>query len=103
MLERVADRIRFDASQAVRETISQSGTVRLVLFCLEPGQEIPAHQAAATVVMQAFSGQGALVAGDEVHPARAGDVVIVPPMVPHAMSAREGRFTVLACIVSSGG
>jgi len=103
MLARVRDKIRFDSSSPVQEPIAHSGPVRLVLFCLEEGQEIPAHRAQATVMMQAFSGRGMLAVGDEEHAVQAGDVVVVPPGVAHAMSASEGRFTVLACIVSAAG
>lgn len=101
MVERTSDRIHFDSAQPVTETIAQEGAMRVVLFCLDAGQEIPVHKARATVLMQVFSGRGVLLAGDREQVAQAGDLVIVPPMAPHAMFAREGRFTVLACIVST--
>ncbi len=102
-MERVGEQVRFDPAEPVRVPIAEQGSLRVVLFCLEEGQEIPRHTAAATVLMQAFSGEGVLVSGEEAHEAKAGDLVVVPPMVPHAMKAPRGRFTILACIVSAAG
>ncbi len=100
-MERPQDKVRFDPASPVRVPIARQGRLQLVLFCLDAGQEIPQHTAAATVVMQAFSGEGVLVSGDEAVEAKAGDLVLVPPEVPHAMKAPKGRFTVLATIVSA--
>lgn len=100
-MERPHDKIRFDAANPVRVPVARQGNLQLVLFCLEAGQEIPRHTAAATVVMQAFTGEGVLVSGDESVEAKAGDLVLVPPQVPHAMKAPRGRFTVLATIVAA--
>ncbi len=102
-LVHIEERIRFDETAPVRETIAQEGALRVVLFCLAAGQEISRHTAAATVLMQVVTGEGVLVSGDERHDASTGDLLAVPPLVPHAMKAGSGPFAVLATIVSTAG
>lgn len=72
--------------------------VRLVLFRIEPGQQVAPHTSPSTVVLTVLSGAGLVTGGDREQPARAGMVVAYAPNERHGMRAVDERMVVLAAI-----
>jgi quercetin dioxygenase-like cupin family protein len=72
--------------------------VRVVLFRIEPGQEVTRHTSPSTVVLIIVSGCGIVsgAAGDRV--VRAGDIVAYDRDEPHGMRAADEQFVVAAVI-----
>jgi quercetin dioxygenase-like cupin family protein len=87
----------FDPERVRVKLLHDSEALRLVLFCLQPGQAIPAHSATSTVVMHLVRGRGRFTVGETEHPATAGTVVVCPPNEAHGMAADE-EMVVLATI-----
>lgn len=83
------------------ETVTLLATehVRVLLAALEPGQEIPLHAPEVDLVVTVADGVGELLAGDRVHPLRAGDVAVVPAGETRGIRARSARL-VLVNVVS---
>lgn len=72
---------------------------RLVIFRIEPGQEVPIHTSTSTVLLVILSGTGT-VAGDGVERrVGAGDVVAYAPSEPHGMRA-GGETLVIAAVIA---
>jgi quercetin dioxygenase-like cupin family protein len=74
-----------------------SEAARVVLFCLDAGQEIPLHTSTSEVLMQVIKGRGSLIAGGEDVEAGPGTIVACAREEPHGMKAEE-RMVVLATI-----
>ena len=57
----------------------------VVYFEVEPGHRQGIHQDSAEEVVYIVAGEGEASVGDERHPVRAGDIAVIPAMVPHGV------------------
>jgi quercetin dioxygenase-like cupin family protein len=73
--------------------------VRLVVFRLEPGQEVATHTNDGTVLLTVLSGHGAIIGGTESREVGPGTVVAYAPGEVHGMKAGAERFCLLATII----
>lgn len=71
---------------------------RLVMFRIEPGQEVHPHTSTSSVILSVVAGSGVVRGGDEERPVRAGDVVIYARGELHGMRAVAERLVILAVI-----
>jgi quercetin dioxygenase-like cupin family protein len=80
---------------------------RLVVFRLAPGQAVPPHRNASTVLLSVLAGSGVLSgehAGAPVErPCVAGDVVVYAPNELHGMRAAAEELLLLATITPRPG
>ncbi len=72
--------------------------VRLVVFRIEPGQQVAPHTSEATVLLSVLSGHGVVSAADEERDVGPGAVIAYAPGELHGMRARAERFCLLATI-----
>jgi quercetin dioxygenase-like cupin family protein len=81
-----------------------SPDARLVVFRLAPGQAVPPHRNASTVVLTVLGGEAVLsgAAGEE-HVCRAGETVVYAPRETHGMRATDGELRLLAVIAPRPG
>jgi len=79
------------------QLVHDSENLRLVLFCLKAGQEVPAHTSTSEVLVLALRGEGKFLLGDDEIPLLEGSVASCPPRQPHGLKA-ESDLVVLAVI-----
>ena len=89
--------IEFDPGRRVVKLLHDSPKLRVVLFCLLDGQEVPPHTAPSEVVFYVFQGRGEITVGGERQAVGAGDILTCPPEAPHGLRG-EDNFVVLAVI-----
>ena len=77
--------------------------VRMVVFRLAPGQEVPPHRSTSTVQLAVLDGRGVLAGETEEHACAPGDVVVYAPDELHAMRAVDGELLLLATITPRPG
>jgi quercetin dioxygenase-like cupin family protein len=106
---------RLEAVQAARAAVATSAErpatailhdaadARLVVFRLAPGQAVPPHRNASTVILTVLAGEGVLSGGDGAQPCRAGDVVVYAPDELHGMRADDAELLLLATITPRPG
>lgn len=99
-LQRLHDLMEFDPQRPVSKVVHNSEQMRLVLFCLEAGQTIPAHTSPSAVAFLTLSGRGQVLIGRERAQVEDGCLVVAPPQEPHGLVAQE-RLAVLAAIAPS--
>jgi quercetin dioxygenase-like cupin family protein len=58
----------------------------VVYFEVEPGEYLPTHTDSAEEILYIVSGEGEAWAGDERGRVRAGDLAVIPEMVPHGIA-----------------
>ncbi len=63
--------------------------LRLTLFHFAAGQELSEHTSKARAIVQILSGACAFTVGATVHALKAGDLLHLPPGLPHAVTASE--------------
>lgn len=59
----------------------------VVYFEVEPGKELPAHTDSAEEVLYIVAGQAQARVGDEEKDLRAGDLAVIPALVPHGLTS----------------
>ena len=64
----------------------------VVYFEVEPGEYLPTHTDSAEEVLYIVAGEGEAWAGEERGRVRAGDLAVIPEMVPHGI-ANTGDVT----------
>lgn len=70
--------------------------VAIMNLVLEPGEKVPPHKTPVDVLFQVVEGRGSVEIGEERQEAEAGDIVVSPAKIPHALEADCGEvFSVL--------
>ncbi len=65
-------------------------------LALEPGEKVPLHKTSVDVLFHVIDGRGSVIIGEERSEVAAGEIVISPKMIPHALEADVGdTFSVL--------
>lgn len=80
-----------------------SANVRMLVFRLTPGQSVPPHHNASTVIIHVLQGEGMLSGADGERPCAAGDVVAYEPSETHGMRAVDSELLLLVTIAPSPG
>ena len=58
----------------------------VVYFEVEPGEYLPTHTDSAEEILYIVAGEGEAQVGDERGVVRAGDLAVIPSMVPHGIA-----------------
>ena len=90
--------VEFSPERPVSRLLYDSDAMRVVVFGLMPGQEIPPHTAPSRVVLHIVRGMGVFLTGSGEQPAHAGTFVITEPNEPHGLKANEK--TVLLAVIA---
>lgn len=88
----------FSAERPVSKLLYDSEAMRVVVFGLSAGQEIPPHTAPSRVVLHVVQGKGAFLTGSGEQPAENGAFVVTEPEEPHGFKAAEK--TVLLAVIA---
>lgn len=90
--------IDYAADSIVSKTIVDKPVGTITLFAFDAGQKLSEHTAPYDAVVQGIDGAGRLTIGGEDHAVSAGQIVIMPANVPHAVAADE-RFKMLLTMI----
>ena len=92
------DQVSYQPGQIVSKTLVQNGAVSITLFAFDKGEEISTHDSTGDAMVQVLEGKGKFTVGGKEHFCCAGDVLIMPAKVPHAVYAEES-FKMLLTVV----
>lgn len=85
----LADQIEYQAGQVVSKTLVQNDKVSMTLFSFDKGEEISTHAAADDAMVTVLDGTGRFTVGGEVFILNAGETLIMPKDIPHAVYGEE--------------
>lgn len=85
------DLVEYQEGQVVSKTLVQNGAVSMTLFSFDKGEEISTHAAGGDAMVTVLEGVGRFTVGGEVFILRAGETLIMPKDIPHAVYGEE-RF-----------
>lgn len=85
------DQVSYQDGQVVSKTLVQNESVSMTLFSFDKGEEISTHAAAGDAMVTVLEGKGRFTVGGEVFFLEAGETLIMPKDVPHAVYGEE-RF-----------
>jgi quercetin dioxygenase-like cupin family protein len=80
-----------------------SADARVVMFRIEPGQQVAEHTSSSTVLLIVISGSGVVSGATGESTVRAGDIVAYAVEEPHGMRANDKSFVLAAVITPRPG
>lgn len=96
----LADLVDYQEGRVVSRTFAQAATMSLTLFAFDAGEGLSAHTAAGDAFVQVLDGEASITIGPKTVKVKAGEVVVMPANVPHALEAVH-RFKMLLVVVKA--
>ena len=93
--------VTYQTGQIVSRTLVQNRAVSLTLFAFDTGEEISSHESKGDAMVQVLDGTAKITIGSGVYQLKAGETVVMPAGVPHALEAVE-PFKMLLTVVFPG-
>jgi quercetin dioxygenase-like cupin family protein len=94
----LADETQFAANGIVSRTLFRTPTTRMVLFGFAEGQELSEHTSTSQAIIQVLSGACEFSLDGKPHHLKAGNLLYMPPNLPHAVKAIE-PFSMLLTLI----
>jgi quercetin dioxygenase-like cupin family protein len=83
----LAEETRFAPNGIVSRTLLRTANSRVVLFGFAEGQELTEHTSTQHAVIQILSGECEFSLAGKLHTLKAGDLLYMPPNLPHSVRA----------------
>ena len=90
--------VAYQPGQIVSRTLAQNKAVSLTLFAFDAGEEISSHASKGDAVVQILDGSAKITIGESEHLLSAGQTIVMPAGVPHALFA-VSPFQMLLTVV----
>jgi len=88
-LMKLVDAVQFSEGAIVSRTLAENAAGTLTLFAFDAGQGLSEHSAPFDAIVQVLEGKVELTIGGENVTAEAGEMVLMPADIPHAVKAVE--------------
>ena len=85
------DLVEYQEGQVVSKTLVQNSLISMTIFSFDKGEEISTHAAGGDAMVTGLEGSGRFSVGGEVFVLNAGETLIMPKDIPHAVYGEE-RF-----------
>ncbi len=95
---KLTDEIAVVPGQVVSKTLVQNEAVSITLFSFSKGEEISTHLSEGDAMVSVLEGCGGLTIGGVKHTCHAGESIVMPAGIPHAVYAEED-FKMLLTVV----
>ena len=83
------DQVDYLDGQVVSKTLVQNELVSMTLFSFDKGEEISTHASGGDAMVTVLEGKGRFTVADEVFYLEAGETLIMPKGIPHAVYGEE--------------
>lgn len=83
--------VEYQDGQVVSKTLVQNDKVSMTIFSFDKGEEISTHAAGGDAMVTVLEGRGRFTVANDVFFLEAGDTLIMPKDIPHAVYGEE-RF-----------
>lgn len=90
--------LEYKTGQVVSQTIAQNKHINLTLFAFSAGEGLSTHTASGDALVQLLDGKALITIDSTEMTVAAGQSVVLPANVPHAVAAPE-NFKMLLTIV----
>lgn len=97
----LAAQVDYQPGQIVSKTLAQNSHNSLTLFAFEKGEEISSHDSKGDAMVTVLDGKGKITIGDTEFVLCAGETIIMPANIPHAVYALE-RFKMFLTVIFPG-
>ena len=94
----LAGLVEYSDNSIVSKTILDKSVGTITLFAFDKDQRLSEHQAPYDAVVQVIDGTGRLTIGGKDVNVSAGEIIIMPGNIPHAVAADE-KFKMLLTMI----
>jgi len=94
----IAQQIDYADGGVVSKQVSKNQAGNISLFSFDKGQGLSEHSAPFDAIVQIIDGEAEIIIGGNSHNVKAGELIIMPANVPHALNA-VGRFKMLLTMI----
>ncbi len=93
--------VTYQTGQIVSRTLAQNRAVSMTLFAFDKGEEISSHESKGDAMVQMLDGKAKITIGEGEYVLSAGETIVMPAGVPHALEAVE-PFKMFLTVVFPG-
>ena len=86
---RLKDLVEYQKGQVVSRTLVQNESVSMTIFSFDKGEEISTHASGGDAMVTVLDGTGRFTVDGEVFILTAGETLIMPKNIPHAVYGEE--------------
>jgi quercetin dioxygenase-like cupin family protein len=90
----LAEETRYAPNGIVSRTLLRTPGQRVVLFGFAEGQELTEHTSTQTAIVHILTGECEFVLAGQAHSLKSGDLIYMPPNLPHSVRATR-QFSML--------
>lgn len=94
----LCDLVDYQPGQVISRTLAQNKHLNLTVFAFAQGEGLSTHHSTGDAMVQVLDGTGTLTIDGEPHTVPAGQTIVLPANVPHAVDAPED-FKMLLTVV----
>ncbi len=99
-VETLVDLVEYQGGSVVSRTLIKNNAGTVTLFAFDAGEELSEHTAPYDALVQVLDGEAEVTLSGERHWVRAGEAILMPADVPHALRAPK-RFKMMLTMVKS--
>lgn len=93
----LADLVEYCPGQVVSKTLVQNELVSMTIFSFDKGEKISSHSAGGDAMVTVLDGTGKFTVGGVEYVLEAGETLIMPKGIPHAVFGLK-RFKMLLTV-----
>ena len=84
------------------KTLAQNDAVSITLFAFDQGEEISTHESVGDAFVTVLEGVGEYTVGGQKYEVHAGESLVMPANVPHAVYGKEAFKWLLVVVFPKG-
>jgi len=100
-IEKLTEMVGYQDGSVVSRTLIKKDVGTVTLFSFDKGQGLSEHSAPYDAMVTILDGSAEINIGGELHKVSAGEMVIMPADIPHALKADEAFKMMLVMIRQS--
>ena len=98
----LAGQITVRSGEIASKTLAQNDAVSITLFAFDQGEEISTHESIGDAFVTVLEGVGEYTVGGKRYEVHAGESLVMPANVPHAVYGKEAFKWLLVVVFPKG-
>lgn len=90
--------VMYQEGQVVSRTLAQNKHMNMTLFAFDKNEEISSHASSGDAMVYILDGESEVTIGEDLFTVKAGETIVMPAGIPHALLAKE-RFKMMLIVV----